>query len=73
MATVQDAAKAGQKVHISRVLMDKVKEGGLMSLARYSSRGTIARVAHVGLTTLLMKDITNLVYWWVDGLAVGGR
>lgn len=62
VATFQDASKAGQKMSIMGVLSEKIRVGGVTGLIQYSSKGYVARVAHVSLTTLLMKTISSAVY-----------
>jgi len=58
----QSASVAGQKVSAVKILKDKYKNGGLAAIGGFSSRGFVARSAHVGLTTLLMKNFTSEVY-----------
>lgn len=65
VATIQDAGKAGQKVSVVEVWREKMKQGGVSQLLRYSTKGYVARVAHVALTTLLMKNVASVVYKWV--------
>ena len=62
VATVQDANKAGTKVSVIDVWKEKLRTGGVGELVRYSTRGYVARVAHVALTTLLMKTGAKMVY-----------
>lgn len=62
VATIQDAGKAGQKVSITKTFQDKIAQGGVRGLLQYSTRGYVARVAHVGLTTMLMKTVSSAVY-----------
>lgn len=62
VATIQDAGKAGQKVSIVKTFQEKIAKGGIKGLLQYSTRGYVARVAHVGLTTMLMKTVSSAVY-----------
>lgn len=62
VATMQSAGKAGQKVGILSIWKEQMAEKGLMGLVQYSTRGTIARTLHVGLTTMMMKTISSIVY-----------
>lgn len=62
VATMQSAGKAGQKVSIMSIWAEQMKEKGVIGLLQYSTRGTIARTLHVGLTTMMMKTISSLVY-----------
>jgi hypothetical protein len=66
VATFQSAAKAGQKVSVMDVWREKIAKGGMLELVRYSCKGYVARVLHVGATTLLMKQITSVVYRLLD-------
>lgn len=62
VATFQDAKKAGQRVSVLDVWREKLRTGGVTGLVRYSSKGSVARIAHVALTTLLMKTLASAVY-----------
>lgn len=62
VATIQDAGKAGQRVSIVKTFQDKIAKGGVRGLLQYSTRGYLARVAHVGLTTMLMKTVSSSIY-----------
>jgi hypothetical protein len=62
VATVQDANKAGQKMSVVEIYKQKIAEGGLKGTFEFATRGTVARVAHVALTTLLMKTVSSKVY-----------
>jgi len=62
VATVQDASKAGKKVSIIEVYKEQMASGGIKGTLQLSTRGLVARVAHVALTTLLMKNVTSFVY-----------
>lgn len=64
VATIQDASKAGEKVRVMDVWKERIASGGIRSLVEYSTRGYLARVAHVALTTLLMKTVSSQVYAW---------
>jgi hypothetical protein len=62
VATKQSAGKIGQNVSILGIWKEQMKDRGIMGLISYSTRGTIARTLHVGLTTMMMKTISSLVY-----------
>ena len=62
VATFQSSAKAGQKVSIMEVWKEKMAQGGVTGVLKYSSKGYVARVAHVAATTLLMKSVSTAVY-----------
>lgn len=62
VATFQSSAKAGQKVSVMAVWREKMAAGGVTGVIKYSSKGYVARVAHVAATTLLMKSVSTAVY-----------
>lgn len=62
VATIQDAGKQGKKVSVAQTLKTQFASGGVMETIRFSTRGLGARVAHVALTTLMMKTVTSAVY-----------
>jgi len=66
VAAIQDASKAGQKVSVIDLWKEKMRQQGLTGLVQYSSKGFIARVTHVSLTTLLMKEVSSVVYTFLD-------
>lgn len=62
VATTQSAEKAGKKVSLGALLKEKLAEGGVSGSVAFATKGLVARVAHVALTTLAMKTITSKVY-----------
>lgn len=62
VATIQDAGKSGQKVSVMKVFSDAAATGGIKGTIQLATRGLAARVAHVALTTLMMKTVTSAVY-----------
>lgn len=62
VATYQSANNAGKKVSGLDVYREQIRSGGLKGTLQYATKGTLARVAHVALTTLLMKTVTSKVY-----------
>jgi len=62
VATVQQASKAGTKVSLVDTLKEQLAKGGVGGSIAFATRGLVARVAHVALTTLMMKTITTRVY-----------
>ena len=58
VASKQDAGAAGKKVTFSQ----KIAEHGVTGMLAFSTRGLIARIAHVSITTLALKNGTSLVY-----------
>jgi hypothetical protein len=62
VAQIQQASKAGQKVSAIDAFRSQMKEGGLMGVLSFSMRGLVARVAHVSLTTVIMKTGTEWSY-----------
>ena len=61
VAQIQQASKAGQKVSVLSTLRENSK-GGMGELVAFSTRGFVARVVHVALTTALMKTGASYVY-----------
>lgn len=59
VATIQQAGKSGKKVSVAETLRS---QGGAMGMVRFATRGLGARVAHVAMTTLMMKTVTSAVY-----------
>ena len=62
VATVQQANKAGQRVGIWETYKAQLQQGGMKGTFGFATRGLVARVAHVALTTLMMKTIASKVY-----------
>jgi hypothetical protein len=62
VATVQQSNNAGQKVSVFKVYGEAIKAGGFGGTLKMATSGLSARVAHVALTTLLMKTGTSYVY-----------
>jgi hypothetical protein len=62
VAQIQQASKAGQKVSAVDAFRAQLKEGGVAQVVAFSTRGLVARVAHVSLTTALMKTGSTYVY-----------
>ncbi len=61
VATLQGAGSAGKKASLAETFQKQYAAGHL-------TKGLVARVAHVALTTMLMKNITTAVY---DALGYG--
>jgi len=68
VAAIQDSAKAGQKVSVFALWREKMRQQGITGLIKYSSKGFVARVTHVSLTTLLMKEFSSVVYNLLDSV-----
>jgi len=62
VAQMQQASKAGQRVSAVDAFRAQLREGGVGQLLSFSTRGLVARVAHVSLTTALMKTGSTYVY-----------
>jgi hypothetical protein len=62
VATIQQASKAGQKVSALQTIKDTLAKHGIQGTIAFSTRGLIARVAHVALTTFMMKTMTSKIY-----------
>jgi len=62
VATIQQANKKGQKVSIVEVYKQQLKEGGVRGTLQLSTRGLVARVTHVALTVVMMKNVSSWLY-----------
>jgi len=62
VAQIQQASKAGSQVSVFKTFSEQYKKGGLEGLGGFATRGFLARLAHVALTTMLMKTATSIVY-----------
>jgi hypothetical protein len=62
VAVQQGAGSAGKNVSAVQVLKEKYQEGGLKTLSQFGTKGLMARVAHVALTTMLMKSLSGEIY-----------
>eukprot|EP00529_Nitzschia_sp_RCC80_P012033 CAMPEP_0113507832 /NCGR_PEP_ID=MMETSP0014_2-20120614/36680_1 /TAXON_ID=2857 /ORGANISM="Nitzschia sp." /LENGTH=576 /DNA_ID=CAMNT_0000403477 /DNA_START=181 /DNA_END=1911 /DNA_ORIENTATION=+ /assembly_acc=CAM_ASM_000159 len=62
VAKTQDAKKAGVKVSPIKMFSDELKEEGWSGLKDNYMRGFEARLAHVCLTTVVMKTVAPIVY-----------
>lgn len=62
VATKQQAGSAGKNVGVLQTFKDQIAAGGVGGSLKFATRGLMARVAHVSLTTLMMKTITSWVY-----------
>ncbi len=61
VSIIQDATKAGQKVSFVSIYKEQLSKG-IPAMLQMSTRGLMARVAHVAMTTMLMKTVTSNVY-----------
>ncbi|KAH9253563.1 hypothetical protein BASA81_008399 [Batrachochytrium salamandrivorans] len=68
VAQIQQASKAGQKVSAIDAFRAQMKEGGMGAVIQFSMRGLVARVAHVSLTTVVMKTGTEYAYGLYNSL-----
>jgi hypothetical protein len=62
VASKQSAGSAGKSVGVFETFALKIKEKGIVGTLAFSTKGLVARVIHVGATTLAMKKITSMVY-----------
>jgi hypothetical protein len=62
VAGKQSAGAAGKAVGVFDTFKEKMRTHGVVGTIAFSTKGLVARVAHVGATTLAMKKITSLVY-----------
>ena len=59
VAAKQSAAGAGKAVSVMETF---TSHGGVMGGIAFATKGLVARCVHVGLTTLMMKTMTTVVY-----------
>jgi hypothetical protein len=57
MHILVQASKAGQAVSVVDTFKAQYAEGGMQQIVGFATRGFGARVAHVALTTALMKTV----------------
>eukprot|EP00953_Heterococcus_sp_UTEX-ZZ885_P029383 15599-Heterococcus_DN1.PRE.1 len=57
LAVTEPASKAGQAVSVVDTFKAQYAEGGMQQIVGFATRGFGARVAHVALTTALMKTV----------------
>ena len=62
VAIKQSAAKAGKQVSLVETFREQIAAGGVGGTMRFATKGLVARVTHVALTTLAMKTISSWVY-----------
>lgn len=62
VAQIQQASKAGSQVSVLQTFKTQYQEGGVQKLTGFATRGFLARVSHVALTTMLMKTATSVIY-----------
>jgi len=62
VATIQQANKAGQKVSVIEIYKEQLKTGGIKGTLQLSTRGLVARVTHVAITTVMLKNVSSWCY-----------
>lgn len=62
VAQIQQASKAGTRVSIFGTMQEQLRQGGIRQVAGFATSGLMVRVAHVSLTTVIMKTATSIVY-----------
>lgn len=62
VATLQQAGSAGKKVGAMQTIKDQLAKNGIGGSVAFATRGLVARTVHVASTTLLMKQISSMVY-----------
>eukprot|EP00126_Sphaerothecum_destruens_P002673 Sdes_comp16103_c0_seq2m5320 len=62
VATIQQSSKAGLKTSTLSIFKEQFSTKGFRGIFLFSSRGFLARVVHVAITTMLMKNMTHYVY-----------
>jgi len=64
VATIQQANKAGKKVSVIEIYKEQLKSGGIKGTLQLSTRGLVARVVHVALTTVMLKKCFFMVLYF---------
>jgi hypothetical protein len=62
VAQFQQAANAGKKVSSIELFKNQLQSGGMKHVFAFSTRGLMARIAHVSLTTFMMKTMVDFIY-----------
>ena len=62
VASIQQASKAGQKTSLLTTIREQISKGGVRGVVEFSTRGFIARIMHVAITTMMMKTLTSYIY-----------
>lgn len=70
VAMQQSAAKAGESASSMQLVKNEYNKGGVNGLLSFGTKGLVARVAHVALTTLVMKELASALY---DGYAASQK
>ncbi|ETO17596.1 hypothetical protein RFI_19726 [Reticulomyxa filosa] len=62
VSLIQQASKKGQKVSVFEIYREQFRSGGLRGTLQLATRGLVARVTHVALTVLMMKNVSSWCY-----------
>jgi len=62
VAVQQSAGAANKNVSTVDLFKEKYAKGGMNGILQFGTKGLVARIAHVGLTTLVMKSMASEFY-----------
>eukprot|EP00658_Telonema_sp_P-2_P031103 TRINITY_DN23351_c0_g1_i1.p1 TRINITY_DN23351_c0_g1~~TRINITY_DN23351_c0_g1_i1.p1 ORF type:complete len:174 (+),score=28.62 TRINITY_DN23351_c0_g1_i1:142-663(+) len=62
VAQAQQASSSGTKTSTLNLFMNQLKEQGVKETVGFATRGLVPRVAHVAVSTLLMKSFSSYMY-----------
>merc|ERR1712113_157442 len=63
VACQQSASASGDKgVSAMQLVTNEYNKGGMSGLLSFGTKGLVARVTHVALTTLVMKELASVMY-----------
>jgi len=65
VAQIQQAKNAGQKVSVMDTFRNEYREGGWNRVAGFATKGFVARIAHVAVTTALMKTASSALFDYI--------
>jgi len=68
VAQAQQASQSGHKTSTIKLFQQQLKEQGAKKTLRFATQGVLPRVAHVAMSTLLMKSFTSWLYQKYLGL-----
>ncbi|ETO03758.1 mitochondrial carrier domain-containing protein [Reticulomyxa filosa] len=69
VSMIQQASKKGQKVSVIEIYREKFRSGGVGATMQLATRGLVARVTHVALTVLMMKNVSSWFYSFLEDIA----
>jgi len=62
VAMQQSANSSGEKTSALQLVKNQYAAGGMSGVLSFGTKGLVARVVHVSLTTLVMKELSSVMY-----------